>query len=438
MAKIKINLNKRVGKIKPMHGGGQPPIIGGYTGYFHYITEMGAPYSRLHDVGGAFGDNSFVDIPRIFKNFDADETDPANYDFTFTDVLIKALVDAKVEPYFRLGISIENYANIKTYHTYPPKDYEKWARICEHIVAHYTEGWANGFNYKITYWEIWNEPDNNFKKYSEELGCFVSEMWNGTPEEFYRLYDVTAKHLKARFPNIKVGGYGSCGFYYINASPETLKKREKSYKFHVDFFIGFLEYIKAHNSPFDFFSWHSYSTTKRTLERVDWMYGMLEKYGYGNVETHLNEWNTVCKEKGTAHHGAEVAAMMLGMQNTRTDICCIYDMKMGCGDYMPLFDANTRKPVHAYYSMVAFNQLYKLGAQVSLECDMQELYAVAATNGKKNAIVISNITGEEQELNIEGVDLTDARFSVIDETRLLSWSPAVKTIKNNEVYLIEF
>ena len=113
-------------------------------------------------------------------------------------------------------------------------------------------------------------------------------------------------------------------------------------------------------------------------------------------------------------------------------------MKMGCGGYMPLFDANTRKPIHAYYSMVAFNQLYKLGTQVSLECDEQELYAVAATNGKKNAIVISNITGEDQPLNIEGVDLTDARFSVIDQTRLLSWSPAVTTIKNNEVYLIEF
>ena len=130
--------------------------------------------------------------------------------------------------------------------------------------------------------------------------------------------------------------------------------------------------------------------------------------------------------------------MMLGMQNTRTDMCCIYDMKMGCGDYMPLFDANTRKPVQAYYSMVAFNQLYKLGTQVALECDTEELYAVAATNGKKNALVISNLTGEAQSLNIEGVDLTDARFSVIDDTRLLSWSPFVSKIKNNEVYLIEF
>ena len=102
MANIKIDINKGVGKIKPMHAGGQPPIIGCNTSYFHYITEMGAPYSRLHDVGGAFGDNHLVDIPRIFRDFDADENDPASYDFTYTDILIKALVEANIEPYFRL------------------------------------------------------------------------------------------------------------------------------------------------------------------------------------------------------------------------------------------------------------------------------------------------------------------------------------------------
>ena len=192
MACITVNTDKRIGKIKPMHGGGQPPLLGSRTDNFHYMTEAGIPYSRLHDVGGLFGGGRYVDIPNLFRNFDADENDPANYDFTFTDHLMAALADAKVEPYFRLGITIENYADIKTYYTLPPADYDKWARICEHVIAHYTEGWADGFYYNITYWEIWNEPDN---KHTADA---VSEMWNGTPEEFYRLYDVAAKHLKAR------------------------------------------------------------------------------------------------------------------------------------------------------------------------------------------------------------------------------------------------
>jgi hypothetical protein len=55
-----------------------------------------------------------------------------------------------------LGASIEHGEKKGTY---PPQDYAKWARICEHIILHYTKGWANGFHYDITYWEIWNEPD---------------------------------------------------------------------------------------------------------------------------------------------------------------------------------------------------------------------------------------------------------------------------------------
>jgi hypothetical protein len=76
--------------------------------------------------------------------------------------------------------------------------------------------------------------------------------------------------------------------------------------------------------------------------------------------------------------------------------------------------------------------------QDALECDTEELYAVAATNGEKNAILISNLTGETQTLNIEGVDLSGARWSLIDDSRLLSWSPALKSIANNSVVLIEF
>ena len=39
---------------------------------------------------------------------------------------------------------------------------------------------------------------------------------------------------------------------------------------------------------------------------------------------------------------------------------------------------------------------------------------------------------------IEGVDLSKARWSAIDNQRLLSWSPAVKEIENNQVLLIEW
>lgn len=436
MAVIKVDLTKKVKKMKPMHGGGQPPIGGkDMTEFFHYMTEAGIPYSRLHDVGGAFGGGRFVDIPNLFRDFDADETDPANYDFTFTDHLLKALDAAGVEPYYRLGITIENQAYIKPYHTFPPKNPEKWARICEHIIRHYTEGWANGYHYNIRYWEIWNEPEVQKQM-----------MWCGTPEEYYHLYDVTAKHLKACFPHLMIGGYASCGFYAIapkvKVDPETLlpgtippSEHEQSL---MTFFFGFFKYIKEHGSPIDFFSWHSYADVSRVAIMDQWLHERLEEFGYGHLETHLNEWDPYAKEFGTAHHSAEVAAMMLALQHGHADICCIYDMRTVNAPYCPLFDICTHKPIHGYYALAAFNRLYQLGDQVETVCDHDRLYAVAASNGIRHALMVSNLTGEKQELKLDGVDLSDARFYVLDQERLLSWAPQAEVLNPNDVYLIEW
>ena len=145
MAVIKIDTSHVIGKIKPMNAVGQPPVGGlgkNISGNFHYLTEIGVPYSRLHDVGGAFGGGRYVDIPNIFRDFEADVDDPASYDFTFTDALLEALVENGIEPYYRLGVTIENNAEIKSYTISPPRDFEKWAKICEHIVAHYNEGYT--------------------------------------------------------------------------------------------------------------------------------------------------------------------------------------------------------------------------------------------------------------------------------------------------------
>lgn len=207
--KLTFDFAKEIGPIRPMHAVGQPPQVGISGEYMHYLTDARIPFSRLHDVGGLFGGNMYVDIPNIFRDFDANEYDPAAYDFGFTDVLLRQLAEAHCEPIFRLGVTIENYQHIRTYRINPPKDFAKWAHICEHIIRHYNEGWADGFHYNIRYWEIWNEPEGHpdVKK---------NEMWHGTAQEYYELYEVTAKYLKKRFGDrIKVGGYASCGLYAV-------------------------------------------------------------------------------------------------------------------------------------------------------------------------------------------------------------------------------
>ena len=68
MTTISVDTSKAIKKMKPMHGGGQPPVLANAKDtYFHYLTEAGIPYSRLHDVGGSFGDGKYVDIPNISR-----------------------------------------------------------------------------------------------------------------------------------------------------------------------------------------------------------------------------------------------------------------------------------------------------------------------------------------------------------------------------------
>ena len=64
---LKYDFTVKSGTIKPMHGIGQPPFVGVSDSLFHYISDAGMPYSRLHDVGGAYGGNRYVDIHNIFR-----------------------------------------------------------------------------------------------------------------------------------------------------------------------------------------------------------------------------------------------------------------------------------------------------------------------------------------------------------------------------------
>ncbi len=396
MTSISVKWSDRIGAVKPMHGVGQPPFAGMYFNMFHYLTEAGIPFSRLHDVGGMFSGNVFVDIPNIFRDFSADASDPASYDFAFTDKLLVALTEAGVEPFFRLGVSIENYIHIKQYRLMPPADPNQWARICEGIIRHYNEGWAEGYHMGIRYWEIWNEPDN-----SPDLA--ENQMWWGTEEEFFNLYDVAAKHLKACFPELKIGGFASCGFYGIlekEASPDAACSPRTQY--FLDFFDDFLAYIREHGSPMDFFSWHSYGSIQDTMQYAAYARKKLDDAGYANVEHTCNEWNCEPHQRGTLRHAANTAGMLLAMQNSSLDSAMFYDARFGTSVYGGLFNPMTREPLPAYYAFMAFNELYKRKNAVRTECTTDgECYVCAAIDDDgSGAVMLANPTDTARPLSV--------------------------------------
>ena len=382
---ITIHPDKAVGPVKPVNGVGQPPMVGALNGWpmMHYLKEAGIPFSRLHDVGGYFGGGLYVDIPNLFPDFDADETDPANYRFVFTDALLSALVENGVEPFYRLGVTIENWTawGLPPVRTMPPADFAKWARICEHVIRHYTEGWADGFHHTISHWEIWNEPENwpDPEK---------NEMWHGSFAEYCRLYEVASKHLKAAFPHLKIGGYASCGVAWINSWKENRAKH------HVECFHKFLAFVRERDCPLDFYSFHSYSRIPNMMEQARYVRDALDNAGFRDVPTCLNEWlpQPTHEKLGSALQAAEIAAALIAFQNGPVDSAAIYDARCGVGTYSPLFNPLTYEPHKAYYAFTAFHELRKRGTAVEVNMNHEihktheTLYAAAAISSLPSSL----------------------------------------------------
>lgn len=262
-----VDLRQTNGVFRPLHGvNGGPLCYRGTVDLSAYHREIGVPFTRLHDVVWVNADA--VDVHTVFPDFRDDPADPANYDFRATDDYVAAVLSTGSQVIYRLGESIEHTA--RKYRVHPPADPERWAAICAGIVAHYNEGWAGGFRHGIRYWEIWNEPDVR------------PAMWTGSDEEFFRLYEVTARTLKSKFPAIRVGGpgVGNAGaFEDTTFRPAPFVQR-------------FLAFCRERRVPLDFLSWHRYAADPWDLaQRATAVRRLLDEGGFSSTESHLNEWN---------------------------------------------------------------------------------------------------------------------------------------------------
>ncbi len=371
------------GEIKPMHAVNNGPLNArDNSGTYRYFKEAKIPYARLHDASfnTAYGGEYSVDVHRVFPNFDADVNDEKSYLFGPTDKYLANIDAVGTKIFYRLGASIEHGYKKGTY---PPKDYHKWAEICEHIIMHYTEGWANGFNYDIEYWEIWNEPD----LYKEETG---SPTWQGTQEEFMKFYTVTSKYLKSKFPHLKIGGPATCAGYN---------------NFHENFFKN----SRDNGAPVDFYSFHTYGAEVYGFTSyVKGVQRLMQEYGLGDAELILDEWNyvkgwhgeiwdysirSILGLKGSSFF---TAGICIG-QNVGLDMMMYYDARPCAMN--GLFSAYVYEPLKTYFALKAFSHLYDLKGYISPIVKGLDVYTVGAKNDTEGAILITHYTDDDNAKN---------------------------------------
>lgn len=351
-----------------------------YRSNFEDYKALRIPYSRNHDsaMHTIYGGPYSHDITCIFPNFSADENDPASYDFACTDEAILVTLEAGTKTFFRLGQTIEH--QIKKHGTLPPADFKKWAVICEHIIRHYTEGWADGFKLDMPYWEIWNEPDLD-RDDSTNKRC-----WGGTKAQYFDFYEIAAKHLKECFPHLKIGGPALAG--------------------NEQWAEDFLCEMKKRGAPLDFFSWHIYCREPESMvKKSERMKALLLKYGFDKTESILNEWNYI---KGwtdeyvysiKAMHGIKGAAFTMACiseaQKSSIDMLMYYDTRPSvfCG----LFDYYTYERLKGYYSFAWYSEFYDLKSEIRAENSFDNIYSLCGIDESgKTLAVITYYTDDDE------------------------------------------
>lgn len=134
------------------------------------------------------------------------------YSWNILDRIFDTFRDAGVKPLVEIGFMPEalsvhpepyrhNFPNrsvngIYTGWAYPPKDYQKWSELVFQFVQHLRQRYGDA-EVKTWLWEVWNEPDIGY--------------WQGTRQDFFKLYDYSADSILRALPTARIGGPDTTG-----------------------------------------------------------------------------------------------------------------------------------------------------------------------------------------------------------------------------------
>jgi len=432
---VSVDFSKKGGRVKALAGFNADPVFSAFgdrVDVFETFSGVALPVVRLCDVEAPYGKNQFVDVHCLFPDPSADETLEESYNFAETDRYVAAARAGGAQIVFRLGESLDPYG--RKLFVAPPRDLDKWARICERVVMHYNEGFAGGYKWNVKYWEIWNMPES-------PLG------WQGGEEEFFELYTRVASHLKERFPKIKVGGYGSLGFSSLNRidSDETFARAP-------EYASRFLSYLKARRAPLDFFSWYCFAESPEEITlHSQYARNLLDGAGFRRAASYIVGFNMKEAQNGSYRgYPADLAAAFITAQKSNVDMMICDSPRRLLGSYEVSRESDVF--ASAKSALSAFGTLYSLkSAAESLGDSSRELYTLAASDGSAGALLL---VAREYEGKVE-IRLKNADFDSFSVKRFyesatreplvrvkegidLSGNKIVISVERNDIYLLQF
>jgi xylan 1,4-beta-xylosidase len=234
---ISVDLSKTSGKLNAMFntcvgaGRANEGLRADWQQQLEYVRKQcGFKYIRMH---GLLTDDMAV--------YTEDAKGVPQYNYMYVDALFDFLHKIGMKPFVELGFMPNALASGNQTifwwrgNVTPPKDYNKWQALISNLVQHFTERYG-AEEVKSWYFEVWNEPN------------LSPGFWTGTQEDYFKLYDYSAKAIKGVNPAYKVGGPATAGAAWV---PEMIAHCSKN------------------SIPIDFVSTHSYGVNQ----------GFLDEYG---------------------------------------------------------------------------------------------------------------------------------------------------------------
>lgn len=270
--------------------------------------ECGFEYVRFH---GLLTDDMHV----CYR----DEEGNIRYSWQYIDSLFDALLDMGVRPFVEFGFCPEVLTSgTQTQFWWqgrvdPPADMNAWADLVGAACRHWLERYGAEEVHRW-YFEIWNEPNLN-------------AFWNGTRSQYFTMYEVSARAVKAVDPALRVGGPATSNFVpdgRFAGETEDIQQQKTAFvenldelEWHGVWIEEFLDFCAEHQLPVDFVSAHPYptdwaldghgNTCKRTrkrrslMEDVAWLRETVARSAYPEAELCLTEWSSSPSSRDCSH-----------------------------------------------------------------------------------------------------------------------------------------
>jgi xylan 1,4-beta-xylosidase len=207
--------------------------------------ELGVTHVRAHAILG--------DDLGVYREVDGEPV----HDFAGVDRVYDHLRSIGMYPVVELSFMPHDLASDPSTTVFeygaivsPPKDWERWHDLIRDLVAHLADRYGLEELVELWSFEVWNEAN-------------LEVFWSGTPEEYLRLYDVTATAVRSVDERLRVGGPSSAASGWVE---ELLAHAERT------------------GSPVDFVSTHTYGSPPLDFKP------MLERYGRDDVPVWWTEW----------------------------------------------------------------------------------------------------------------------------------------------------